>query len=359
MMRDVSFRIFKLSRGTRTGRVGSSSRRTNPSSRRIGPPSRMTPSLCTVCAAKTECGDTRISVYFPRRGYERHGACARACASDGDNSPVRCGRQTRVSRRCMLEFSANVRRGALRQLPPAAAPGARRHGRGVPGAAHRRRGLRAARRHQAHPAAPLRVRRVPRHVPRRGAARRAADAPEHRAHLRLRQGRRLLLHRHGVRRRRRPRAADPARQGAAGAVRAGGAHPGRRLRRAALRAQRGRSDRPQARRRAPRRDAAERARQLRRHGQAGRLRHRQGAVRGGAHAAGRGQGQVRVHVARAGRGQVARRAQRRLLGGHLPLRDAHRRAAVPARRRDRVDARDPRRQADPSREASAATCPRS
>ena len=117
--------------------------------------------------------------------------------------------------------------------------------------------------------------------------------------------------------------------------------------------------RPPARHRAPRRLAAERARQLRRRGQARRLRHRQGAVAAGRTRPGRGQGQVRVHVARAGRGRAARRAQRRVLRRHLPLRAAHRRAAVPPRRRRR---RRCARSATASRSCPrsiARTCPRS
>ena len=63
----------------------------------------------------------------------------------------------------------------------------RRHGRAVQGAAHRRRGLPEDRRDQEDPAAPRGRREFIDDVRRRGEARRAAEPPQHRPHLRPRQ----------------------------------------------------------------------------------------------------------------------------------------------------------------------------
>ena len=83
----------------------------------------------------------------------------------------------------------------------------RRHGRGVP----RRRGIDARvqeeRRHQAHPPGAHQEQEVRRDVPGRGAAVAVAAAREHRPGVRHRARRRHVLHRHGVRRRRRPQGA--------------------------------------------------------------------------------------------------------------------------------------------------------
>ena len=70
--RDVSFRTLVLRRGTRTGRVGSSSRRRNPSSRRIGPPRESLLAVHRLCRGKCERGH-RISGDLPRRRAARRG----------------------------------------------------------------------------------------------------------------------------------------------------------------------------------------------------------------------------------------------------------------------------------------------
>ena len=81
------------------------------------------------------------------------------------------------------------------------------------GARRERRRGRALLRAQADPARPRERRALRADVPRRGAARRAAPAPEHRAGLRHREARRLVLLHDGVRARR-----DGARAAAARAV---------------------------------------------------------------------------------------------------------------------------------------------
>ena len=113
-----------------------------------------------------------------------------------------------------------------------------------------------------------------------------------------------------------------------------------------------RSDRPQARRRAPRRDAAERARQLRRHVK---------LVDFGIAKAQFAAGRTRPGVVK---GKYAYMSPEQVEGKPLDGRSDVFSAGiclyelltgVPLFRRDdvdRVDARDPRRQADPSREAS-------
>ena len=86
-----------------------------------------------------------------------------------------------------------------------------------------------------------------------------------------------------------------------------------------------------ARCRASRRLAAEHHGDRRRHREAARLRHREGARRELAHAHRHGQGQERVHVARADPRQAARPAQRRVRARGRDVRDARDQAAVPSR----------------------------
>ena len=145
--------------------------------------------------------------------------------------------------------------------------------------ARERSAARAAGRAQAHPAAPGRGRRVPQHVPGRGADRGAAAAPEHRQHPRPGRGRRPPLHGHGVRARARTCAGWTSFARAQGRPLPLGLvlphHRGRR-RRAGLRAQGARRRRASRWAGAPGRVAAEHARGLRRRREAHRLRRGEG-----------------------------------------------------------------------------------
>jgi hypothetical protein len=79
----------------------------------------------------------------------------------------------------------------------------------------------------------------------------------------------------------------------------------------------------------PRRQPAERARLVRRRGEDRRLRHRQGQQTQPRDRERGHQGQVLLHVARAGLGRPHRRPDGHLQLGHLPVRDDHRRDALP------------------------------
>ena len=91
--------------------------------------------------------------------------------------------------------------------------------------------------------------------------------------------------------------------------------------------------RARARHRPPGRLAAERARLLRRRGEADRLRHRQGGKPAAEHAGGNPQRQVQLHVSRAGAGASGRRPQRHLRRRHPPLGVGLRREALHWRKR--------------------------
>jgi hypothetical protein len=162
------------------------------------------------------------------------------------------------------------RPGPLRADPPARA---RRHGRGLPGAASRRRHREAAG-GQAHPPRAHRRRPVPRAVHARGPAVDGPDPRQHRAGLRLRPRRRSGVPRDGVGRGPRSRLEPgPGREPSPAAV-------VRRLRRRrvlpgpGLRPRSQGRERRVARRRAPRRHAAQRPGRVVGRGQADRLRHR-------------------------------------------------------------------------------------
>ena len=98
---------------------------------------------------------------------------------------------------------------SLQHAPAAALPRHRearlgRHGGGLSRRERRARGVQEAGRDQARSAAPLREEEVHLDVPRRGAPVGAPLAFELRPGVRHRRRRQRLLHRHGVRRRRRP-----------------------------------------------------------------------------------------------------------------------------------------------------------
>ena len=103
--------------------------------------------------------------------------------------------------------------GGVRAVPAPAEDRRGRHGRGLQGAHERRTGLREDRRDQAHRAAHGDERRLRHDVRRRGEARGPAQPQQHHPHLRSRQGRRLALHRHGVRRGQGPPHAPEGREG--------------------------------------------------------------------------------------------------------------------------------------------------
>ena len=202
----------------------------------------------------------------------------------------------------------------------------RRHGRRLP---RRRPGARTQGRRQDAPRALRERRAVRRALPPRGDARRRALAPEHRLDLRPGRGRRLLLHRHGVRRGPHAQGADPLARALPGAG-------GHRLhapdpRRAALR--------PPQRRRPPRHQAAQRHRRLRGRRQGDRLRDRprgrEPDDRGG-----RDHRHRALSLAGAGARRAGRPDLRPLLRGHRPLRAAHGRGSVHGRQpgRDRDEA---------------------
>ena len=219
---------------------------------------------------------------------------------------------------------------AVRQVLSARAHQRGRHGRGVQGQDRRRRGLREARRDQAHPALCRRGRRVHQDVRRRGEDHLAAHPREPRPDLRPRQDQRHLLHRDGVR----------AGQGSARGLRAAqaprGLHAaparrlrdGARLRGAGLRAPKARSAGQPAAHRPPRRLAPERDRLVRGRGEAHRLWHRQGGQQDHQDAGGNPQGKVRLHEPGAGARVAARPAQRHLRGRRGALRNVHQRAAL-------------------------------
>ena len=161
-------------------------------------------------------------------------------------------------------------------------------------------------------------RRIRDDVRRRGEARGPAQPQQHHAHLRSREGRRLALHRHGVRRRQGPAHALEAREGKGlpAARRARALHRREDRERARLRAPPAGPGRQRAQPRAPRRLAAEHPHQRRRRHQALRLRHREGREQGVDDDVGRAEGQAAVHVARAGLGQESRPTERHLLSRH-------------------------------------------
>jgi len=221
-----------------------------------------------------------------------------------------------------------ARRRAAWQVRHPGAARHRRHRRDLPRAHRRRGGLREVRGRQVPARPPGRRRRLRPHVPRRGAARRAARSLEHRPDPRARAAQRPLLHGDGAPGRHVAGAAGPEDARAA----AGGRHPGRDraraggagLQRPALRAPAERHRRQAAQRGAPRRLAAEPRGHLRGRPQDRRLRHRQGRPAPDAHPLGDHQGKVRVHVA----GAVPRGADR---PAHRRVRARHRGARAPDR----------------------------
>ena len=201
-------------------------------------------------------------------------------------------------------------------------------------------------RHQGDPARAGRTAPVPGDVPARGAHGAGAAPPQHRADLRDLRGARALRGGDGV-----PRRPDPGRSAAAGgpgghvAVAAPvGAHPG--AGRAAPRPRGARRRGQAAADRPPRREPLQRVSDLRRTGQAGRLRHRQ--VRGHGRRHGRParpqrHRQARLRRARAVRLAAHRSAQRRLFGGGDALGGAGRQAAAHLREPHRHRRRPHRR----------------
>ncbi len=219
-----------------------------------------------------------------------------------------------------------------RPLPPGRPD--RRRG-DVDGLPRLRHDARAPRGREAHASRDRVGLRPARALPPRGALRGAAEPPPHRRRDRRRRGGRTPLHRPRVRRGRDPQGADPAHGAAAG-------RRGDRVRD---------RDRPRARRRAragdraPRHQAAERARRRGGLGEGDRLRHRPLARAGGPD---RRRPRARhdgLRLARAGARARRRRPVRHLLARRRALRDAHRRRPLPRRepglRGDEARARGP------------------
>ena len=199
--------------------------------------------------------------------------------------------------------------------------------------------------------------RVPRPVLSRGQDLGDARPRQHRPHVRPRRVRRVVVHRHGVRARRRPADDRPARPPAAPRARARRRDP-RRARRARgprLRARAQGRERRVARHHPPRRLALEHPVLRAGRGEAVGLRHRQGldALVGLLSRARQG----RLHVARAGAQRARRSPLRSLLARRVPVRGAHGRAAVRGRSLDA--ARRHLRPAHPAAvEEAARICPR-
>ena len=195
--------------------------------------------------------------------------------------------------------------------------------------------VREARRDQADPADGRRRSGVRPDVPRRGAARRDAPAPEHRGRLRGRRGRRLAVLRDGVHPR--PgRARDPPGRARAQGGRAARDRARDRPRHGGGARLRARQDRPRRRApppRPPRRLVEQRARQLRGRDQADRLRHRARDRAWPPDAGRHAQGQDPVHVAGAVPRLPARSAQRPVLARRRDVRAHGRTPAVPRRQR--------------------------
>jgi len=97
--------------------------------------------------------------------------------------------------------SSRIERGRhlLREVFPHEEAGRRRHGRSVPGQAARPGWLPEDAGGEEGSLPPHREQGVRGSVPRRSAARRPDEPPQHRAGLRARPGKRRLFHRHGVR----------------------------------------------------------------------------------------------------------------------------------------------------------------
>ncbi len=193
-------------------------------------------------------------------------------------------------------------------------------------------------RDQAHPPAPRRRRAVHPHVLGRGANRGAHLPPERRASVRPREARRHLLDRHGV-----PARRTAARDHARGRGRRR-AHHGRTPRRQSdLRCGRGSARRartPRQGRQAPqpgasRRHAAQPVSHLRRRGQGGGLRHRQGHWSAVDHTRGDAEGQARVYEPGAGPRHLHRPAHRHFCAGRGALGAHHRTPSIPHGQRPR------------------------
>ena len=164
----------------------------------------------------------------------------------------------------------------------------------------------------------------------------AARSPEHRPDLRVRRGRRRLLHRDGERAGRDPArgARHPAQGPARDAAHGGGRRHPPDLHRARLRPRAARSRRGAAGDRPPGRLAHQHHAGLQRHGEDPRLRDRaRGLVRRGGGQEGAHQGQGQLPVARADPRAAVRRARRRVRAGGRVPRDADRPAAVPGQER--------------------------